>query len=463
MPSDHQILQLLPSVGKVLQHDSVQELIRDYSQPLVVDEIQAHLNQLRTAVQSGQLSEEDLSREISELDSNLSSRLKARLAPSLRMVINATGVMIHTNIGRAPLSPEAAAAIQAIATGYSNLEYSLKEGRRGHRDFHFQGTISRLLGSEAATVCNNNAAAVLLILNTLAQGKEVLVSRGELVEIGGSFRIPAIMERSGAILKEVGTTNKTKISDYRDALNEKTALILRVHPSNYKIIGFTHRPQISELAALARERHIPLAEDAGSGLLFSSTHPALKEEPSVESVLAADTDLVCFSGDKLLGGPQAGIIVGKKPLIDAIRQNPLMRACRVDKMTYAALEWTLNQYETNAYSTTLPVWRMLFAEPEEIQGRALRLADLLETRGFQVALKPGVSLIGGGSAPEVEIPTFVLAVTSKEHSVNQMERHLREFATPVLARIEDDQLILDLRTVFPEQETTIVSAFASFC
>ena len=463
MPSDHQILQLLPSVGKVLQHDSVQELIRDYSQPLVVDEIQAHLNQLRTAVQSGQLSEEDLSREISELDSNLSSRLKARLAPSLRMVINATGVMIHTNIGRAPLSPEAAAAIQAIATGYSNLEYSLKEGRRGHRDFHFQGTISRLLGSEAATVCNNNAAAVLLILNTLAQGKEVLVSRGELVEIGGSFRIPAIMERSGAILKEVGTTNKTKISDYRDALNEKTALILRVHPSNYKIIGFTHRPQISELAALARERHIPLAEDAGSGLLFSSTHPALKEEPSVESVLAADTDLVCFSGDKLLGGPQAGIIVGKKPLIDAIRQNPLMRACRVDKMTYAALEWTLNQYETNAYSTTLPVWRMLFAEPEEIQGRALQLADLLETRGFQVALKPGVSLIGGGSAPEVEIPTFVLAVTSKEHSVNQMERHLREFATPVLARIEDDQLILDLRTVFPEQEATIVSAFASFC
>ena len=463
MPSDHQILQLLPSVGKVLQHDSVQELIRDYSQPLVVDEIQAHLNQLRTAVQSGQLSEEDLSREISELDSNLRSRLKARLAPSLRMVINATGVMIHTNIGRAPLSPEAAAAIQAIATGYSNLEYSLKEGRRGHRDFHFQGTISRLLGSEAATVCNNNAAAVLLILNTLAQGKEVLVSRGELVEIGGSFRIPAIMERSGAILKEVGTTNKTKISDYRDALNEKTALILRVHPSNYKIIGFTHRPQISELAALARERHIPLAEDAGSGLLFSSTHPALKEEPSVESVLAADTDLVCFSGDKLLGGPQAGIIVGKKPLIDAIRQNPLMRACRVDKMTYAALEWTLNQYETNAYSTTLPVWRMLFAEPEEIQGRALQLADLLETRGFQVALKPGVSLIGGGSAPEVEIPTFVLAVTSKEHSVNQMERHLREFATPVLARIEDDQLILDLRTVFPEQEATIVSAFASFC
>jgi L-seryl-tRNA(Ser) seleniumtransferase len=390
VPSDSQILRQLPSVSKVLQQDSVQALIRDYSHPLVVDEIQAHLNKLRTAVQNGQLLGEDLSREISELDQTVRSSLKNRLSPSLRKVINATGVIIHTNIGRAPLSPEAAAVIQEIATGYSNLEYSLKEGRRGHRDLHFQGTISRLLGSEAATVCNNNAAAVLLILNTLAQGKQVLVSRGELVEIGGSFRIPAIMERSGAILKEVGTTNKTKISDYRDAISEKTALILRVHPSNYKIIGFTHRPQISELAALAREHKIPLAEDAGSGLLFSSTHPALREEPSVESVLAEDIDLVCFSGDKLLGGPQAGIIVGKTPLIDAIRKNPLMRACRVDKMTYAALEWTLNQYETNAYTTALPVQRMLLAEPEEIQGRARQLADLLETKAVQVKIKPGV-------------------------------------------------------------------------
>ena len=461
MPSDSQILQQLPSVSKVLQGDSVQKLIEDYSHPLVVDEIQAHLNELRAAVQDGQLSEEELSREISDLESTLSSRLKARLSPSLRTVVNASGVIIHTNVGRAPLSPEAAAAIQEIATGYSNLEYNLKSGQRGQRDLHFQGTISRLLHSEAATVCNNNAAAVLLILNTLAQGKEVLVSRGELVEIGGSFRIPAIMERSGAILKEVGTTNKTKISDYREAVNEKTGLILRVHPSNYKIIGFTHRPQIAELVELSRECNLPLAEDAGSGLLFSSTHPALKEEPSVQWVLAEGVDLVCFSGDKLLGGPQAGIIVGKQPLVDAIRQNPLMRACRVDKMTYAALEWTLNQYLTNAYSTTVPVQRMLSTSPEEVQVRAQQLADLLESKGFQAESKPGISLIGGGSAPEVEIPTFILAVTSKDHSVNQMERHLREFAAPILARIEDDQLILDLRTVFPKQEQTIVSAFAS--
>ena len=461
--SDSQILQQLPSVSKVLQHASVKQLIQDYSHPLVVDEIQGHLDELRVGVQKGHLSEEDLSREISDLDAKLRSKLEARLSPSLRKVINASGVIIHTNIGRAPLSPEGAAAIQEIATGYSNLEYDLQAGQRGHRDLHFQGTISGLLGSEAATVCNNNAAAVLLILNTLAQGKEVLVSRGELVEIGGSFRIPAIMERSGAILKEVGTTNKTKISDYRDALNEKTALILRVHPSNYKIVGFTHRPQISELVELAQERNIPLAEDAGSGLLFSSTTSALREEPSVESVLSEGIDLICFSGDKLLGGPQAGIILGKKALVDAIRQNPLMRACRVDKMTYAALEWTLNQYQIHAYSTTLPVQRMLSTAPEEVRDRAQRLLDLLEPQDLQVEIKSGVSLIGGGSAPEVEIPTFLLAVTSKQHSVNQIERHLRGFATPILARIENDQLILDLRTVFPEQEEIIVSAFASLC
>ncbi len=314
VPSDHQRLQQLPSVSKVLQGNSVQRLVQDYSHPLVVDEIQTHLNELRTALQDGELSQEDFSQAISKLDASLERRLQARVAPSLRTVINASGVLIHTNIGRAPLSPGAAKAVQELATGYSNLEYNLSDGHRGHRDLHFQGTLTRLLESDAATVCNNNAAAVLLILNTLAQNKEVLVSRGELVEIGGSFRIPAIMERSGAILKEVGTTNKTKISDYRDAINENTGLILRVHPSNYKIIGFTHRPQITELVELAQERNIPLAEDSGSGLLFDSSHPALREEPSVKSVLAEGVDLVCFSGDKLLGGPQAGIIVGKQPL-----------------------------------------------------------------------------------------------------------------------------------------------------
>ena len=461
MPSDSQILQQLPSINKVLQQESVQALIHVYSRQLVLDEIQEYLEELRVEIQGGRLSEEVLCEYIAGLDSALGSRLEARLTTSLRKVINASGVIIHTNVGRAPLSPEAAEAIKEIATGYSNLEYNLSAGKRGHRDLHFEERICRLVGSQAATLCNNNAAAVLLILNSLAQGKKVLVSRGELIEIGGSFRIPAIMERSGALLKEVGTTNKTKVSDYRQAIDEETALILRVHPSNYKIVGFTHRPKLCELVELAQESNIPLVEDAGSGLLFPALHPLLQEEPSVELALAEGVDLVCFSGDKLLGGPQAGIIVGKTELVDAIRRNPLMRACRVDKMTYAALEWTLTQYERNTHLSVIPVHRMLSASAEEIKTRAERLADLLDSQGLQVEIRPGFSLIGGGSAPEVQIPTFLLAVTSERHSVNRLEQHLREFSMPIVARIEDDQLLLDLRTVFPEQEEAIVSAFAS--
>ncbi len=461
MSAESQILQQLPSVSKILQKDSIQGLIDLYSRELVVNGIQEYLAELRTGIQNGQLSDEILSERIESLDSVLRSRIEARLSPSLGKVINASGVILHTNIGRAPLPPEAAQAILEIATGYSNLEYDLAAGQRGHRDLHFEEGICRLLDCQAATVCNNNAAAVLLILNTLAREKKVLVSRGELVEIGGSFRIPAIMERSGAILKEVGTTNKTRISDYRDAIDEDTALILRVHPSNYKIVGFTHRPTLLELAELAQESGIPLVEDAGSGLLFSSSHPFLQEEPSVQSVLGEGADLVCFSGDKLLGGPQAGIMVGNSDLVEAIRRNPLMRACRVDKMTYAALQWTLAQYERGSYPTLIPVHRMLSASAEEIEKRALRLKDLLDSQIFQSEGRAGFSLIGGGSAPEEEIPTYLLAITSKQHSVNDLEQHLRKSPVPVLARIEADQLILDLRTVFPEQEELIVSAFAA--
>jgi len=458
--ADSQILQRLPSVSKLLQEDSVQALIDLYSRELVVDGIQEYLEELRTEIQEGQLSDQVLSERIDSLDSTVRFRLEQRLAPSLGKIINASGVIIHTNVGRAPLAPEAAEAIQAVATGYSNLEYNLETGKRGHRDLHFEERICRLLGCQAASVCNNNAAAVLLILNTLARNKNVLVSRGELVEIGGSFRIPAIMERSGVILKEVGTTNKTKISDYREAIDQDTALILRVHPSNYKIVGFTHRPNLSELVELSRESKIPLVEDAGSGLLFSSSHPFLREEPSVQSVLAEGVNLVCFSGDKLLGGPQAGIMVGQKELVDAIRRNPLMRACRVDKMSYAALEWTLIQYDNGNYTKVIPVQRMLSAAAQEIQTRAQHLGDLLDSKLFSIEIKAGFSLIGGGSAPEEQIPTYVLAVTSNQHSVNELERQLRKSSTPVIARIEDDQLILDLRTVFPEQEDLIVSAFA---
>ncbi|MFQ5928371.1 MAG: L-seryl-tRNA(Sec) selenium transferase [Acidobacteriota bacterium] len=460
MSPESQILQQLPSVSKILQKESVQALINLYSREFVLEGIQECLDQLRAEIRSGQLSEQTLSERIAFLDSTVRSKLEARLSPSLRKVINASGVIIHPTVGRAPLSPTVAEAIEEIATGYSNLEYNLSVGKRGHRDLHFEERICALLGCEAATVCNNNAAAVLLILNTLALGKKVLVSRGELIEIGGSFRIPAIMERSGAILKEVGTTNKTKVSDYRDAVDRETALILRVHPSNYKIVGFTHRPQLPELVELARETKIPLAEDVGSGLLFPTSHPFLQEEPSVQAVLADGVDLVSFSGDKLLGGPQAGIIVGKKKLVDTIRRNPLMRACRVDKVTYSALEWTLIQYEKGTYEKTIPVHQMLCADAEEIKARAERVRDLLDSNVFRIEIKPGYSLIGGGSAPEEQIPTYLLAITSRKRSVNELERGLRESTVPIVARIEDDQLILDLRTVFPEQEDTIISAFA---
>ena len=460
MSSDAQLLQQLPSVSKILENNSIQALIRNYSRAFVVDGIQQYLAELRDQIQNGQLSEKALSEKLSVLDTVLHTRLRKQLSPSLHQVVNACGVILHTNFGRAPLSPGAAEAIAKIASSYSNLEYNLNEGQRGHRDLHFEDRIRGLLGCEASTVCNNNAAAVLLIINTFALGKKVLVSRGELVEIGGSFRIPAILERSGAILKEVGTTNKTKTEDYREAIDDSTGLILRVHPSNYKVVGFTHQAPLVELVALAREHRIPVANDIGSGLLFPSTHDWLRDEPSVTSVLGEGVDLISFSGDKLLGGPQAGIIAGKKLLVDTIRRNPLMRACRVDKMAYASLEWTLMQYEQGTYQESIPVHQMLTAPAEIIKARAESLRNRCDRSTYNIEIQAGHSVIGGGSAPEEKIPTYLLAVTSHNFSVNEMERRLREFAVPVIARIEEDKLLFDLRTVFPEQEELIASALA---
>lgn len=454
-----EILQRLPSVHHILQNEALQGLIRTYSRGLVVESVQDYLEELRTQIRNGKMAESELEQRIDLLEVEVRSLLEQRLRPSLRTVVNATGVIIHTNIGRAPISEAVARTIGSLATTYSNLEYELAEGKRGHRDAHFERRVVRLLGCEAATACNNNAAAVFLILNTLACGRKVLVSRGELIEIGGSFRMPAIMERSGAILKEVGTTNKTRLADYRDAADENTALILRVHPSNYKVVGFTHRPGLKELVAWAREKQIPLVEDLGSGYLFETEHEFLKEEPSVRAVLAEGVDLACFSGDKLLGGPQAGIIVGRRDLIGSIRKNPLMRACRLDKVTYGILEQTLIEYEKDTYQKTLPVYQMLSATAEEVRERTEKVRERLEGGVFQTEVKEGYSLIGGGAAPESRIPTWVLAVRARHCSVNDLERQLRCGAVPILARIEEDWLILDLRTVFPGQEQVIVSAF----
>jgi L-seryl-tRNA(Ser) seleniumtransferase len=456
--SQTQLLSKLPSVDRILKRTGVQELIERYSRSFILSTVDLFLGRLRTEIKEDRLTEAELETTLSQMKDRLLEVITDRLAPSLIGVVNATGVIVFTNAGRAPLAAEMASRLNEVATSYTNLEYDLHRGSRGHRDQHLEERIRRILDCEAATVCNNAAAAVFLILNSLSLGKKALVSRGELVEIGGSFRIPDIMARSGAILAEVGTTNKTRSSDYVEEIDADTALILRVHQSNYRIVGFTHRPALEELVGIAREQSIPLVHDIGSGCLFPTEYPCLKNEPTVEYSLKAGSDLICFSGDKLLGGPQAGIILGRKDLVERIRKNPLMRTFRVDKLTYAALDWTLIQYEQGTFQETLPVWKLISTEPDSIRDRALRIKEKLAPTSLTVSLIEGFSLTGGGSAPEEQIPTWVLAISSRQQSPNQLERRLRWNTIPILSRIEEDQVILDLRTVFPEQDALLLSA-----
>ncbi len=459
MPSPSGLLRNLPSIDSLLKHEQAQELARRHSRELVLEEARSLLEGLRRWASRDSPQEDEFAQRLESLPQQLESRIKERLSPLLRRVINASGVILHTNVGRAPISQSLAQSMIEMAGSYSSLEYDLSQGRRGHRDLNFESRAVRLLGCEAATVANNNAAALFLLLNTLARGKEVLVSRGELIEIGGSFRLPAIMESSGARLREVGTTNRTRVSDYRDAIGEDTALILRVHPSNYKIVGFAQAPGLREMAQLSRERGIPLAEDVGSGYLFRTDHDCLRQEPSVSEAVSAGIDLVCFSGDKLLGGPQAGIILGRRDLISRIRKNPLMRACRVDKVTYAGLERTLIEYETGRWQETIPIYRMISTPPEEIRRRAQRLRDSLDSSLYAGQVIEGESLIGGGSAPEERLPTWLLAVQPLTGSASRQERRLRQRDPPILVRVEQDRLLLDLRTVFPRDDEEVAAAF----
>lgn len=383
------------------------------------------------------------------------ARLAARAQSSLRRVINATGVILHTNLGRAPLGEAALARMAEAGRGYASVEYDLAAGARGRRDTHAEPLIRELTGAEAAVAVNNNAAATLLVLTALASGREVIVSRGELVEIGGGFRVPDVMAQSGAVLREVGTTNKTRASDYAAAINARTALILRVHPSNFRIEGFTARPTVAELAALAREFTVPLFEDLGSGLLAPDAR--FPEEPSVRASLEAGAGIVSFSGDKLLGGPQAGIIAGAGDLVSRVRRHPLMRALRVDKLTYAALEATLQAHAAGRADAELPVWRMFAMTEGEIDQRAQALAAALPP-SLHAEIIDGRSAIGGGSAPDVELPTRLVALTHDALSASALEAALREGATPIIARIQDDRLLLDLRTVAPEEDATLIAA-----
>jgi len=401
-----------------------------------VDETRRVLAEMRAAILSGR--EPD-----GRVEDEVAANLDRLAAPSLRRVINATGVVLHTNLGRAPLPDLPPSA------GYSNLEYDLERGKRGKRDVHVAELMERLTGKPGIVV-NNNAAAIYLVLNELAAGHEVVVSRGELIEIGDGFRIPDIMARSGAILREAGTTNRTRIDDYRSAMNERTRLLLRVHPSNFHVSGFTGRPELREMAALAHDHELRLYEDLGSGCLVDLRGYGI-DEPLVSDSLAAGVDVLTFSGDKLLGGPQAGLIAGDRSLIDRIRRNPMFRALRVDKLIYAALETTLRHLLFENYDA-IPALRMLRATAESIKDRA---EHLLQDLGGRAAIMAGRSVAGGGSTPDQSLPTWLVSL---ECEPVEAERQLRAGDPPVIARIEYDRLVLDLRTVAPAEEPALIQA-----
>jgi L-seryl-tRNA(Ser) seleniumtransferase len=376
--------------------------------------------------------------------------------------VNATGVLIHTNLGRAPLSEAALSAIVEIARGYSNLELDLETGKRGSRHQHAEHLLARLFPEKKALAVNNAAAALMLALNTFALGREVVVSRGELVEIGGSFRVPDILERSGARLREVGTTNKTRLSDYASAIGPETGAILRVHPSNFRVVGFTESAATGDLVRLGRERGLPVIEDFGSGNLVSLAALGLPEEPTVSESLATGIDLCIFSGDKLLGGPQAGILVGEGSRVEAVKRNPMARALRVDKLVCAALEATLSAYVRGRAIEEIPVLRMLALGEEEIRERALALAASLgKPEGLAIGVERSASFVGGGAAPDAEIPTWVIAVRRRDRAASSLLEALRRNDPPIIARISDDRVLLDPRTILPEEDAIVEKALRS--
>ncbi len=452
--------EMIPSIERLRQRPAIQALEVRFGRWAALDALRSAADLVRASIAGGSAwsaGEADDERAVADrIESLTASTLEARFAASLRPVINATGVIGHTNLGRAPLSESALARVVAVAGSYSTLEYDVAGGMRGRRDVHAEDALCRLTGAEAAVVVNNNAAATLLVLAALAAGREVIVSRGELVEIGGGFRVPDVMKQSGATLREVGTTNRTRAADYAAAINERTALVLRVHPSNFTIEGFTARPALAELVDLGRRFHVPVAEDLGSGYLRRSGVRA-GGEPAVEDSVAAGVGVCCFSGDKLLGGPQAGIILGTRELLDPVRRHPLMRALRVDKMTYAALEATLAAYETGRAAETVPVQRMLAAPADGLRHRAEQMARALAPiPRLRATAVPSSSAVGGGSAPGIALPSWAVSLEMDGATPDDLASRLRRLDPPLIGRIEQDRVLLDLRTVFPEQDAQVV-------
>ena len=446
-------LRKLPSVDRLLQDETVAELAAQWGHELTVSAARETLDVTRQAIRDGAACPpvEVLAREVDKL-------LAARLRPTLRPAINATGVIIHTNLGRAPLSAEARSAMDAVALGYSNLEYDLDAGKRGSRYIHAEEVLCQLTGAEAALVVNNNAAAVLLILMCFARGREVIISRGQLVEIGGGFRIPDVMRQSGAVLVEVGTTNRTYTRDYEAAIREDTVALMRVHRSNFLLMGFTHEPTLAEMVDLATARDLLLFDDLGSGTLLNTEPYGLAHEPTIQESMAAGASLVSCSGDKLLGGPQAGIILGRADLIARLKKFPLTRALRVDKTTLAGLQATLRHYLLGEAAEKVPVWRMISLDERALRQRARAWVRKLNERGVKAQIVAGRSTVGGGSLPTATLPTHLVALVTG--SPDTAAARLRAGEPPVITRIEDDQLVLDPRTVLPEQEGTLLQVVA---
>ncbi|MBM4423674.1 MAG: L-seryl-tRNA(Sec) selenium transferase [Chloroflexi bacterium] len=437
-------LRHLPSVETLL--GSATDLIDAYGRPLTLDALRAALDSARVAIREGKPTPDS-----SQLLSAARADLEHRTAPTLRPVINATGVILHTNLGRSLLSDEAAAALVSVSQHYSTLEYDLAKGERGSRSAHAERLLAQATGAEAALVVNNAASALLLALSALAKGKEVIVSRGQLVEIGGGFRVPDVMKQSGAKLVEVGTTNRTHPRDLADAITPKTAALLRAHHSNFKIVGFTTEPTLDEMAAIAREHNLPVIDDLGSGALLDTAAFGLAHEPMAQESVKAGAALVIFSGDKLLGGPQAGIIVGQKALVEKLKKHPLARALRADKLTLAPLAATLLHYLKDEATRKVPVWRMIAVPLNEIETRARRWA---ESWGGSVI--DGQSTVGGGSLPGETLPTKLAALAVP--SPNRFLARLRSASTPIIARVEGDLVVFDPRTVSEKEEEEMVKS-----
>jgi len=461
----------LPSIDELLKAPALVEAAAQGGHSAVIDAARAVVERLRSEISRGEMDSQQVETAISAMEDAVRHELQKSLGFSLRPVINATGVILHTNLGRAPLARIAVESIERTSEGYSNLELDLASGDRGQRDVHVDRLFKKLFSTGttgggqgdrqlSTIVVNNNAAAVWLALNTLAARGEVIVSRGELVEIGGSFRIPDVMAQSNGVLREVGTTNRTRIADYENAINENARVLLRVHRSNFQITGFTEQPALEELVALARAHNLVVVEDLGSGAIFDLRTVGLSEESTVAASLHAGVDVVTYSGDKLLGGPQAGMLTGAAALIERMRKNSLFRALRVDKLTYASLEATLLAYAKGDYDA-IPALRLMRTTREQIGARAEAIAKQVQNTALTAEVIDGESVIGGGAAPSSTLPTRLLAVTAGSKSADSLMAYLRSQEPPIIARVQDGSVLIDLRTVFPEQDALIIAALQS--